>query len=145
MPFTAVSRGVLRDSCYCFHTYLASHRIMCRGVALECSVGGLHQMCHQNPPSSGSLTARLLQLLFISDGICLRPGGAGSFPPLSSRQFADLPVFLPRTLCQSALSHFPSKEEDLSASGLLAEAARPQFVAHGEGFLFLVVLYIHSC
>lgn len=78
-------------------------------------------------------------------GICLRPGGGGSFPPLRSRQFADLLVFLPRTLCQGALSHFPSKEEDVSASGRLAEAARSQFVAHGEGFLFPVILYIYSC
>lgn len=51
-------------------------------------------------------------------GICLRPGRGGSFPPLSNRQFADLPAFLPRTLC-----HFPSKEDDVSANGLLREAA----------------------
>lgn len=85
----------------------------------------------------------LCQLLFIS-AWHLRPGGGGSLPPLSSRQFADLPVFLPRAVCQRALSHFPSKEGDISASGLVAEAARSQCVAHGEGFLFPVVLYIHS-
>lgn len=34
-------------------------------------------------------------------GICLRPGDSGNFPPLSNRQFADVPAVLPRTLCQS--------------------------------------------
>lgn len=56
-------------------------------------------------------------------GICLTPGGGGRFPPVSSRQFADLPVLFPRTLCQRALNHFPRKEGDVSASALPAEAA----------------------
>lgn len=55
-----------------------------------------------------------------------------------------MPAFLPRTLCQIALSHFPSKEEDVSATGFRTEAARQQFVLHGEGFLFPSVC-IHSC
>lgn len=115
---------------------------MCRGAALEYSAGVCPRCITKTLLPQGVSLPGSYQLLFISDGICLRPGDGGSFPPLSNRQFSDLPVFLCRTLCQGALSHFPSKEEDVSSSRLLAEAARSQFVAHEEGFLFPVV---HSC
>lgn len=117
-------------------------------VLLWSTVSG-HTRCvipHVSPKPSflrQSHCQALSQLLFISTWH-LRPGGGGSFPPLSNRQFADLPVFLPRTLCQRALSHFPSKEEDVSASGLLAEAARSHTACGTWGRFSLPCCSLHS-